>query len=148
MAFQGVDQEGLQITMDAAPDAGGQGHGPKPVDVLAMALGGCTGMDVISILRKMRQEVSGYKIRVTGPRADTHPRVFTSLDVEHVVSGTGLDPDLVRRAVELSATRYFSASAMLGKAMRIVHHYRVLTPDGVEVAAGVLGERTPDALAG
>jgi putative redox protein len=141
MAFRGLDQHGLQIVMDATADVGGQGRGPKPVDALAMALGGCTGMDVISILRKMRQDVTAYEVRVNGPRAQTHPKVFTALTVEHVVSGNDLDERQVRRAVTLSATRYCPASAMLGKAVPIRHVYRVLTATGAEVARGESDER-------
>ena len=143
MTFAGTDPSGLRIIMDAPPDGGGQGRGPKPVDVLAMALGGCTGMDVISMLRKMRQDVTAYEIRITGPRAESHPRIFTALDVEHVVRGGGLDPRLVRRAVELSATRYCPASAMLGRSVPITHRYRVLSGDGSEVARGEIERFSP-----
>ena len=140
MAFRAVDQQGLAIIMDANPGVGGQGRGPKPVDVLAMALGGCTGMDVISILRKMRQDVTAYEVRVTGPRAETHPRIFTALTVEHVVAGNDLATQAVQRAVTLSASRYCPASAMLGRAVPLRHCYRVLTAAGDEVARGEVGE--------
>jgi putative redox protein len=141
MAFRGVDEQGLQIIMDASADAGGHERGPTPMRALAMALGGCTGMDVISILRKMRQDVTAYEIRVTGPRAQAHPKVFTALTVEHVVSGNDLDERQVRRAVTLSATRYCPASAMLGHAVPIRHIYRVLTAAGEEVARGESDDR-------
>jgi putative redox protein len=140
MRFRGANEGGLTMIMDSPPEDGGAAAGPTPMEVVAMALGGCTGMDVISILRKMRQDVSSYEVHVSGPRAEAHPRVFTSLDVEHVVSGPGLNPVQVRRAVELSATRYCSASAMLSKAVPMVHRFRVLAADGAEVATGVIGE--------
>lgn len=139
MTFRARDERGLQIVMDAADDAGGRRNGPSPMELLAMALGGCTGMDVIAILRKMRQDVTGYEIRVTGPRADEHPRVFTSMSVEHVVRGRSLNPANVRRAVELSATRYCPASAMLGRAAPLAHRYRLLDEDGTELEAGAIG---------
>jgi putative redox protein len=140
MTFRGSDDRGLQIVMDASDDAGGTRNGPSPMEVLAMALGGCTGMDVISILRKMRQDVTAYEVRVGGPRAQEHPHVFRAMDVEHVVRGRGLNPANVRRAVELSATRYCPASAMLGKAAPLRHRYLVLDEDGAEVGAGTVGE--------
>lgn len=139
MTFGAADEDGLRIVMDAAADGGGQGRGPSPMRVLAMALGGCTGMDVIAILRKMRQDVTGYELRVGGPRAAEHPRMFTSLEVEHVVRGRGLEPANVRRAVELSATRYCPVSAMLGKGAPVTHCYRVLSEDGAEVGSGAIG---------
>ena len=83
-------------------------------------------MDVINVLRKQRQAVTGYQVRVRGERAEEHPRVFTRIVVEHVVSGRGISLEGVRRAVELSATRYCSASAMLGRAARIEERYRVI----------------------
>ena len=138
-AFRGTDEDGLSIVMDASKDvAGSMERGPSPMRVLAMALGGCTGIDVISILRKMRQDVTGYEVHVSGPRADDHPHVFTAMDVEHVVRGRALSPDSVRRAVELSATRYCPASAMLGKAAPVTHRYRVLDEEGREVATGAI----------
>ncbi len=139
MRFRGTDDGGLSIVMDAAAASGGKGSGPSPMRVLAMALGGCTGMDVISVLRKMRQEVTAYEVQVSGPRADEHPQVFTSMEVVHVVRGRGLDPASVRRAVELSATRYCPASAMLSHAAPLTHHYRVLSEDGTEIGGGVIG---------
>lgn len=142
MTFLGTDEAGLSIAMDAAADSGGRGLGPSPMRVLAMALGGCTGMDVIAMLRKMRQDVTAYRVNVGGPRAETHPQVFTAMAVEHVVQGRGLNVASVHRAIELSATRYCPASAMLGKATTVTHAYRVLDEAGAEVGAGsiVAGE--------
>ncbi len=139
MRFRGTDEGGLSVEMDAAAANGGEGSGPSPMRVLAMALGGCTGMDVISILRKMRQDVTAYEVQVSGPRADAHPQIFTSMEVEHIVRGRSLDPASVRRAVELSATRYCPASAMLAQAAPLTHRYRVLSEDGAEIASGTIG---------
>lgn len=138
MAFTGQDQRGRVLTMDAALASGEHSRGPTPVTVLAMALGGCTGMDVISILRKMRQKVPAYTVQVSGPRAETQPQVFTALTVIHEVRGDHVDPAEVRRAVELSATRYCSVGAMLGRALPLTHGYRVLSADGTEQASGML----------
>jgi putative redox protein len=91
------------------------------METLLVALAGCTGMDVISLLRKMRQTVTGYEVRVSGVQADEHPRVYTSIDVEHVVTGIGLEIGKVERAVELSATRYCPVSATAGAVGSVRH---------------------------
>lgn len=119
--FRGRDERDLSILMEE--EGGAQ---PTPMRVLAMALGGCTGLDVLAILRKMRQDVTGYTLHVGGPRAETHPRVFTALEVEHVLRGRDLEPEKVARAVTLSATRYCPVSAMLGAAVPVTHRWRVL----------------------
>jgi putative redox protein len=113
--------------MDSDAGVGGQGKGPLPMEVVLLAFGGCTGMDVISILRKMRQEVSSYDVRLVGDRTDQQPTVFTDITVEHVVRGRNLNVDNVRRAVELSVTRYCPVSAMLSKGgVHITERYRVI----------------------
>jgi putative redox protein len=138
MAFRATTGTGHQIVMDAAPDVGGGDTGPRPMEMLLVGLGGCTGIDVISILRKMRQDVSGYQIRLHGERATDHPKVFTSITVEHVVRGRGLSPDAVKRAVELSATRYCSAAAMLGRVARIDETYRTIDEVSGQEQTGAL----------
>ena len=142
MTFIGTDERGLQVTMDAATEVDGRDQGPTPMELLAMALGGCTGMDVISMLRKMRQDVSAYEVHVSGPRSADHPQIFSALSVEHVVHGKNLDPDRVRHAIELSATRYCSVSAMLSRAATVTHSCRVLARDGTQLAGGPLIERS------
>ena len=126
MAFRAITDTGHEVIMDAAPEAGGTDTGPRPMELLLVGLGGCTGMDVISMLRKMRQDVTAYEVHVTGERATEHPKVFTSIHVEHVVHGRALSPESVKRAVELSATRYCSAAAMLGRVAHIEERYRVI----------------------
>lgn len=126
MSFRATSASGHQIVLDAAPEVGGKERGPRPLELLLLGLGGCTGMDVISILRKMRQNVTGYQVRLHADRAEEHPRVFTAITVEHVVRGRALNPEMVRRAVELSATRYCAASAMLGKTARIDERFRTI----------------------
>jgi len=126
MAFLATPGSGHELVLDAAPEVGGAECGPRPMELLLMGLGGCTGMDVIGILRKMRQDVTDYHIRLRGERASGHPKVFTSISVEHVVRGNALSLEAVRRAVELSATRYCSAAGMLGKVARIEESYRIV----------------------
>lgn len=131
MSFLGETASGHELTLDAAAEVGGKDAGPRPIELFLLGLGGCTGMDVISILRKMRQDVTGYELNVRGERVDEHPRVFTRITVEHVVRGRGLNEQSVARAVDLSATRYCPASAMLSKAAEVVHTFRL-----VEESAG------------
>ena len=94
--------------------------------MLLVGLAGCTGMDVLSILRKKRQDVTAYEVRVQGIRADAHPKVFVEISVEHLVTGHNISPTAVARAIELSEIRYCGASAMLGKVARITNTYRII----------------------
>ncbi len=127
MTFEGTSGSGHTTLMDAEPGAGGQERGARPMEVVLLAFGGCTGMDVISILRKMRQEVSGYEVRLVGERTEEQPTVFTDVTVEHVVRGRNLNVANVRRAVELSATRYCPVAAMLRKGgVNVADSYRVI----------------------
>ena len=138
MAFRATTGTGHEVVMDAAPEVGGSDAGPRPMEMLLVGLGGCTGMDVICILRKMHQHVSGYQIRLSGERATDHPKIFTCISVEHVVRGRDLSADAVKRAVELSATRYCSAAAMLNRAARVEETYRVIDDASGQEQTGTL----------
>ena len=126
MAFDATATSGHSVALDADELVGGKNQGFRPLELMLVSLGGCTGMDVISILRKMKQEVTEYQVKVAGIRQDEHPKVYTDITVEHVVKGKGVTEASVRRAVELSATRYCPASAMLSKAARVTHRYRII----------------------
>lgn len=126
MRFEATAGSGHTVVLDTIPEYGGTDLGARPLELFLLGLGGCTGMDVISMLRKMRQQVVGYQVRLRADRADEHPRVLTRIEIEHVVTGENLNPDAVRRAVSLSANRYCSASAMLAKAAPIEETYRVV----------------------
>jgi putative redox protein len=110
----------MHITLDGDGLAG-----QSPMDVLLSALAGCTGMDVVSVLRKMRQSVTGLRIEVHGTRAAGDPKVYTALALEYVLAGHGLEDAKVRRAIELSETRYCSVGAMLEKSAHITWSYRI-----------------------
>ena len=138
MAFRATTGTGHEVVMDAAPEVGGGDAGPRPMEMLLVGLGGCTGMDVISMLRKMHQHVSGYEIRLSGERANDHPKIFTRIGVEHVVRGSDLSADAVRRAVELSATRYCSAAAMLNRAAHVEETYRLIDDASGQEQTGAL----------
>src|SRR5579859_2433052 len=126
MTFRATTASGHQLVMDSSPEVGGTESGARPMELLMAGLGGCTGMDVISILRKMRQDITSYEVRISGERAQEHPKIFTHILVEHVVRGRQLKVDSIKHAVELSATRYCPAAAMLGHAAHIEHTYRVV----------------------
>lgn len=128
---------GFTITYDTE-EAGDQRSGPSPAESVLSALAGCTSLDVASILRKKRQVPDAYQIAVTGERATEHPRVFTAIVVEHRVTGD-IDPEAVRRSVELSATRYCPVSAMLSASVRIEHRFRLeRTPQDPEPVSALV----------
>lgn len=116
------------ISMDAdPPDGDDTAAGPK--ETLLAALAGCTSMDVASILRKKRQVAETYEIQVSGESAEAHPKVFTTIAVEHRISGA-VEPEALRRSIELSATRYCPINAMLSAVATIEHRYRLTASDG------------------
>jgi putative redox protein len=119
MSFTGVADSGFVVPMGTAVEHGGANDGVRPMEMILIALGGCTAFDVISILQKKRQDVTDFEIRVHGDRASEHPMVYTDITLEYIVTGHALDPEAVHRAVELSETKYCSVSAMLRKAANI-----------------------------
>jgi putative redox protein len=125
---------GYRLTLQSAPQPG---QSTGPMDTVLVALAGCTAMDVISILRKKRQPVVRYEIDVSGIRAGGHPNVFTQIVVEHRVDGA-VDPEALRRSIELSATRYCPVNAMLSAAVHIEHRYRLRQEGAAELNALVL----------
>lgn len=134
MKFSARSGSGHELTMDTGTEDGGENAGFSPMELPLVALLGCTGMDVVSILRKMRQEVTNYEMSAHGVRAETHPKVFMTIEVDYTFTGNGLSIESVRRAVELSATRYCSVGAMLEKTATIT--YKTTVVDAVS------GERT------
>jgi putative redox protein len=139
-------QHAQVISMDADPPEGDDSAaGPK--EALLAALAGCTSMDVASILRKKRQVAERYEIVVSGESAAVHPRVFTAISVEHRVAGA-VQPEPLRRAIELSATRYCPISAMLSAVATIEHRYALTDEDGGQHAAlvAVTGPSGPRVL--
>lgn len=110
-------------------ESGGSNRAPSPMEMLLVGMAGCTAVDVVHILRRMRQLVTDVQVSVKGVRAEEPPRIYTDIEVEYVVTGRGLSEEKVRRAVELSETTYCSASAMLGKTATITNAIRVLETD-------------------
>ncbi len=128
-----VTGTGFKLTFDTG-GAGELRAGPGPTESLLAALAGCTSMDVGPILRKKRQTVATYRIAVTAQKADEDPQVYTAIIVEHQVSGD-VEPEALRRAIELSATRYCPVSATLSRAVRIEHRYRLARNGQAEISA-------------
>ncbi|MFU8826066.1 MAG: OsmC family protein [Brevefilum sp.] len=129
MAFTGSSDSGYLIPLDAKKAAGGQEMGFQPMQLFAIGLVGCTAMDVISILKKKRQEVTDFEVSAQIARADEHPRVFTKILIEYKVTGVDLDRAAVERAVELSETRYCPGQAMLEKVAEISHKITLIAAD-------------------
>ena len=126
MRFEGEAGTGHRVVLDAAESSGGHNAGFRPMELLLVGLAGCTGMDVISILRKQRQEVTGYEVLVQGVRAETHPMVFEDITIEHIITGHHLQHEAVRRAISLSEERYCGAGAMLGKVAQLRHMFCIV----------------------
>src|SRR5256886_9891911 len=119
------DIGGVRIDLDAEEHVGGVGAGPQPHRLLLLAMAGCTAMDVLSILRKKRQQVDGLSVEVQGSRADQHPRFYTRFDVLYRVRGIHIDPQAVERAIELSTTRYCPVIGLLGKVAEVATRYEI-----------------------
>ncbi len=126
MDFLARAPSGYELILDTDAGAGGHGRGIQPKEMLLVALASCTGMDVIAILRKKRQVVTDYRVRVVATQRPDHPQVYTQIVVQHIVSGPTLDLAAVARAVELSVTKYCSVNAMLSAACPITHEFRIV----------------------
>jgi len=129
MQFVGTADSGHAVVMDSTQNVGGNDTGSRPMELLMMAFGGCSGMDVISILRKKKQDVRKFEINVKGEKAETDPHYYTDLHIEYVVAGKDISEDAVKRAVELSLEKYCSVGATLGKAAKITHSYKIVNED-------------------
>ncbi len=125
MAFAAETPSGHRLVLDAAPEVGGANAGPRPMELVLVALAGCTAMDVVSILRKMREPLAELSVEVEGSRAAEHPKVYTDIAVRYRARGEGLDPEKVGRAVRLSVERYCSVGNMLKRTARLRHVYEV-----------------------
>ena len=125
MAFE-ADVDGHKILMDAASAVGGENQGPTPKPLLMVSLGGCTGMDVISIARKMRQDVTDFEIEITGDIGDEFPKPYNSIHLVYKFKGKDLDPEKLDKAVNLSQDRYCGISATLRKALGISYEIVIL----------------------
>jgi putative redox protein len=126
VSFVGRASSGHDIVMDGSPEHGGENKGSRPMEVVLIGMGGCTAFDVMHILRKQRQDVTDCVADIEAQRAEVDPKVFTHIHVHLKVTGRKLDAKKVEHAIELSATKYCSASIMLGKTAEITHDFEIV----------------------
>ena len=126
MTFLGQSGSGHGVVMDTGQAFGGNNLGPSPMELLLLGAGGCTSVDVVSILKKARQDVSGVEVQLSAERAPEVPKVFTRIHMHFVVRGKGVKDSAVERAIKLSAETYCSASIMLGHTAEITHDFEVV----------------------
>ena len=124
MRFVGRGKDGHDVVMDASPKSGGDDSAARPIDVFLSALGGCTGMDVISILRKMKTEPSEFRIEIDGEQASEHPKRFTKIHLTYVVAGDVPETNL-QRAIQLSLEKYCPVANTLADVAEITSEYRI-----------------------
>ena len=127
--FVGKDGKGGWLNLGSAGEVAAQEGRLSPMELILIGLAGCTGIDVVSTLQKMRQNLSSLKLVVRGKRTENYPRVYTEIEVEYILAGDCLDPRAVERAIQLSKEKYCSVSAMLEKTARIDSRYRILQND-------------------
>ena len=124
--FEGVAGSGHRVTMDVAPEVGGQNLGLRPMEMVLLGLGGGTAIDVLYMLRKGRQPITDMRVELNAERADDVPKVFTRIHLHFVLTGAGLDPHKIERAINLSASKYCSASMMLNKTAEMTHDFEIV----------------------
>ncbi|RIK18200.1 MAG: osmotically inducible protein OsmC [Anaerolineae bacterium] len=124
--FKAVADSGFVVDLDTRAPEGEMGRGATPMEMVMISLAGCTAMDVVSILRKKRQNMTEFEIRIHGDRATDHPKVFTDFEMEYVVRGVDIDPAAVERAIQLSMDTYCSVHAMLEKAAAIRTRFTII----------------------
>ena len=125
MLMVGKSHSGHSITMDGPIEIGGENLGVRPMEMLLLGVAGCTMIDVVTTLQKMRQDLSYCETRISAERANEHPKVFTDIHIQFIVKGKDLDSKKVHKAISLSAEKYCSASIMLGKTANITHDFEV-----------------------
>jgi putative redox protein len=130
MTFEGTADTGFTVPLGTVPAVGGENDGFQPMELMAVSLAGCTAMDVISIMRKKRQEITAYEVRVSAERADTHPKVFTKATITYEVVGHDIAEAALVRAIELSAERYCPAQGMLVQVMPMDLVYEIYEDEG------------------
>ena len=134
LTFTGEADSGFEVPLGGSSSAGGDDDGFRPMELIATGLAGCTAMDTISILQKKRQDVTAFEVNVSAERAEEHPRVFTQISIEYLVTGHAVDEKALLRAIQLSAERYCPAQGMLSQVVPIDLAYQIFE-------AGDNGER-------
>ena len=126
MLMVGKSDSGHAIVMDGPPEIGGENLGVRPMEMLLLGMTGCTVIDVISTLKKMREDVVDCQTQVSADRSEEYPKVFTNIHVHFVLRGKQLNPSKIDKAIKLSAEKYCSASIMIGKTAIITHDYKII----------------------
>ena len=122
----GKSDSGHTITMDGPPESGGENLGVRPMEMLLLGVAGCTMIDVVTTLKKMRQDLSRLETKINAERATDHPKVFTNIHIQFILKGQNLNEKRVDKAITLSAEKYCSASIMLGKTASITHDFEII----------------------
>jgi putative redox protein len=130
MTFLGTPDSGFPVQMDADEYFGGTKSGVRPMEMIALGLAGCTGMDVLSILKKKRQQVTEFEVKVNAPRSPEYPKVFTSALITYIVTGKDVDEAAVLRSIELSITKYCPVQCMLAQVFPMEMHYEIYEDEG------------------
>ncbi|MCK4741587.1 MAG: OsmC family protein [Anaerolineales bacterium] len=126
LSFIGEADTGFSVPLGANPQVGGDNDGFRPMELIAIGIAGCTGMDVISILQKKRQNVTAFEVQLRSQQAQDHPHVFTQIEIEYLISGHDVNETAVQRAIELSENKYCPAQAMFNKILPIRLSYKIL----------------------
>ena len=125
VSFEGTPDSGHKVVIDGPPEFGGQDKGIRPMEMMLLALGGCTSFDIVHILKKSRVKLKSCRTEITAERTDSLPKVFSKIHVHYVVEGDGISEKLLQRAIDLSARKLCSAQIMLGKTAEITHSYDI-----------------------
>jgi putative redox protein len=123
VSFKGSSESGHEVVLDGPKELGGKDLGMRPMEMMLIGMGGCTSFDVVTILKRSRQQITGCIAEIEATRADKIPKVFTSIHIHFLIKGIDLQEKAVERAIELSANKYCSASIMLGKSVKITHDF-------------------------
>ncbi len=126
LQFVGEGESGHAIVMDGEEKFGGRDTGLRPTELLLIGVGGCSGMDVVSILRKKKEKVTGVEINVSGKKAEEYPQRFTEIEIEYIVRGRSLSEEAVKRAIGLSMDKYCSVKATLEGSAAITYKYKII----------------------
>jgi putative redox protein len=124
--FVAWDEAGHGVVMDAAAAHKGDGSGARPLELVLYALGGCTGIDIVAILEKQRQDVRDFELLITAEQREEQPRYYDRINIEYVLSGSGLKPSAVERAIALSEDKYCSVKGMFGPGVSVTTSYRLI----------------------
>ena len=126
MLMVGKSDSGHAVVMDGPPEIGGENLGVRPMEMLLLGMAGCTMIDVVSTLKKMREDIVDCQTQVSADRSEEYPKVFTNINVHFILKGKQLNPSKVDKAIKLSAEKYCSASIMIGKTAVITHDFEII----------------------